>query len=71
LWCRHYRDIFEKLGGDEEASRSMGELLAGVGSLLASEAAVSQVPLHKQQSQTLAVCYDLIKTYSKKIPMGE
>ena len=32
-----------KLGGGPEAARSMGELLSGVGSLLASEAAVDQV----------------------------
>ena len=35
--------VVEKLGGGPEAARSMGELLSGVGSLLASEAAVDQV----------------------------
>lgn len=35
--------MVEKLGGGQEASRSMGELLSGVGSLLASDAAVDQV----------------------------
>ncbi|BDA42905.1 Aminopeptidase N [Coccomyxa sp. Obi] len=39
----HYSGVVAKLGGGPEAARSMGELLSGVGSLLASDAAVDQV----------------------------
>ena len=35
--------MYRKLGQDEEADSKLGELLSGIGSLLASEAAVGQV----------------------------
>ena len=38
--------MFRKLGDDEEADTRLGELLSGIGSLLASEAAVGQVTVH-------------------------
>lgn len=37
--------MYMKLGEDEEADNKLGELLSGIGSLLASEAAVAQVAL--------------------------
>ncbi len=37
--------MYRKLGADEEADNKLGELLSGIGSLLASEAAVGQVAL--------------------------
>ena len=41
--CRRLKDVHEKLGQDEEAGTKLGRLLSGIGSLLASEAAVGQV----------------------------
>lgn len=43
VMLRRYSSVVAKLGGGPEAARSMGDLLSGVGSLLASEAAVDQV----------------------------
>ena len=40
---RRYDDVVRKLGGGTEAARSMGGLLFGVGSLLASESAIAEV----------------------------
>ena len=40
---RHYDDVVAKLGAGQEAARSMGELLSGVGSQLASQAAIAEV----------------------------
>lgn len=41
--CRKLEDVHKKLGQDEEAGTKVGRLLSGIGSLLASEAAVGQV----------------------------
>ena len=41
--CRRLKDAHKKLGQDEEAGTKLGKLLSGIGSLLASEAAVGQV----------------------------
>ena len=46
LLCRSFDRVFRKLGNDEEADTRLGELLSGIGSLLASEAAVGQVTVH-------------------------
>ena len=35
--------MYEKLGGDEDADSKMGELSSGIGSLLATEAAIGEV----------------------------
>ena len=35
--------MYEKLGGNEDADSKMGELLSGIGSLLATEAAIGEV----------------------------
>ncbi len=40
--CRRYDDVVAKLGGGTEAARSMGELLSGVGSQLASQSAIAE-----------------------------
>ena len=41
--CRRYKDIAEKLGGEDEAANSMGKLISSVASRLAGEGSIGEV----------------------------
>lgn len=53
-YARHWSDLVGKLGGDDEAGRTMGALLSSLGARFASENAVAQVWL-----APLLLCSDL------------
>jgi len=41
--CRRYKDISEKLGGEDEAANAMGKLVRNVASRLAGEKSIAEV----------------------------